>query len=58
MLTYHGSRLASGIHLYLNGDPLEMAVHLDHLNESFDAKQPLRIGAGAGSGKPLPRTHR
>jgi hypothetical protein len=48
MLTYDGSRLASGIHIYLNGEPLELAVHLDDLNQSFDAKQPLRIGAGLG----------
>jgi hypothetical protein len=50
MLTYDGSRVASAIHLYLNGEPLETKVQLDDLNQSFAAKQPLRIGAGLGSG--------
>ena len=47
-LTYDGSRLASGIHVYLNGEPLKLKVQLDDLNQSFAAKQPLRIGAGLG----------
>jgi len=47
-LTYDGSRMASGIRIYLNGEPLELVVHLDVLNQSFAAKQPLRIGAGQG----------
>ena len=48
MLTYDGSRLARGIHVYLNGEPLKLKVHLDDLNQSFAAKEPLRIGAGLG----------
>jgi len=48
ILTYDGSRMAKGIHIYLNGEPLELDVHLDDLNQSFEAKQPLRIGAGLG----------
>lgn len=47
-LTYDGSRLASGVHVYLNGEPLKLKVHLDDLNQSFAAKEPLRIGAGLG----------
>ncbi len=49
ILTYDGSRMAAGIHLYLDGQPLQTTVNLDDLNQSFDAKQPLRIGAGLGS---------
>ena len=49
MLTYDGSRLASGIRLYLNGEPVKLKIYLDDLNQSFAAKEPLRIGAGLGS---------
>jgi hypothetical protein len=49
MLTYDGSRVAAGIRLYLNGQPLRTKVHLDDLNQTWDARgQPLRIGAGLG----------
>jgi hypothetical protein len=47
-LTYDGSRLASGVHLYLNGRELKTKVTLDYMNQPFDVKQPLRIGAGFG----------
>jgi hypothetical protein len=47
-LTYDGSRLARGIQIYLNGEPLKLKVQLDDLNQSFAAKEPLRIGAGLG----------
>jgi Protein of unknown function (DUF1553)/Protein of unknown function (DUF1549)/Concanavalin A-like lectin/glucanases superfamily/Planctomycete cytochrome C len=47
-MTYDGSRLASGVHLYLNGKELKTKVTLDYMNQPFDVKQPLRIGAGFG----------
>jgi Protein of unknown function (DUF1553)/Protein of unknown function (DUF1549)/Concanavalin A-like lectin/glucanases superfamily/Planctomycete cytochrome C len=47
-LTYDGSRLASGVHLYLNGKTLQTKVQLDYMNQPFDVTQPLRIGAGFG----------
>jgi len=47
-LTYDGSRLASGVHLYLNGKELKTKATLDYMNQPFDVKQPLRIGAGFG----------
>jgi hypothetical protein len=47
-LTYDGSRLASGVRLYLNGQPLKVRVHLDYMNQPFDVKQPLRIAGGLG----------
>ena len=53
-LTYDGSRLASGVRLYLDGRLLAIKVHLDYMNQPFDVKQPLRIGGGLGAGKPLP----
>ena len=48
-LTYDGSRLAGGVHLYLNGRELAAKVLLDYMNQPFDSKQPLRIGAGLGA---------
>ena len=47
-MTYDGSRLASGVRLYLNGRLLKTKVNLDYMNQPFDVKQPLRIGAGFG----------
>ena len=49
-LTYDGSRLASGVRLYLDGRPLNTKVELDYMNQPFDVKQPLRIAAGLGPG--------
>jgi hypothetical protein len=48
IMTYDGSRMANGMHLYLDGKPLEVEVHLDDLNQTFGIKQPVRIGAGLG----------
>jgi hypothetical protein len=47
--TYDGSRTADGIQIYLDGAPQKLKVHLDDLNQSFQTKQPLRIGSGGGS---------
>ncbi len=48
ILSYDGSRQASGVRLYLNGQPLKTRVQLDDLNQSFSSREPLRIGAGLG----------
>jgi hypothetical protein len=46
-VTYDGSRLASGIRVYVDGRPIVMDVKLDSINQSFAAPQePLRIGGG------------
>jgi hypothetical protein len=47
-LTYDGSRRAEGVRLYLDGKPLPTRVLLDELNQTFQTKQPFRIGAGDG----------
>jgi hypothetical protein len=49
LFTYDGSRLASGIKVYLDGRPAKLKVHLDDLNQNFNTKEPFRIGAGGGS---------
>jgi mono/diheme cytochrome c family protein len=48
-LTYDGSRLGSGVRLYLDGRLLRTRIDLDYMNQPFDAKQPLRIGGGLGA---------
>ena len=57
-LTYDGSRLASGVRLYLDGRPLRTKVDLDYMNQPFDVKQPLRIGGGLGAGNRFRGQHR
>src|SRR5205807_1595579 len=48
VLSYDGSRLAGGVRLYLDGQPLKTKILLDYMNQPFDTRQPLRIGAGLG----------
>jgi hypothetical protein len=50
VVTYDGSRIASGIKVYLDGRPAKLVVNLDDLNQDFQSKEPLRIGAGNGPG--------
>src|SRR5262249_25337540 len=40
----------AAVRVYLDGQPLKMKVNLDDLNQTFAAKEPLRIGAGLGPG--------
>ena len=46
--TYDGSRLASGVTIYIDGQAEKLEVLLDALNQSFNADEPLRIGARGG----------
>jgi hypothetical protein len=48
VVTYDGSRVAGGIKVYLDGRPAKLVVDLDDLNQNFQSKEPLRIGAGHG----------
>ncbi|PYT33394.1 MAG: hypothetical protein DMG58_07605, partial [Acidobacteria bacterium] len=48
LVTYDGSRVADGVKIYVDGVSQKLKVNLDDLNQSFDAKEPLRIGAGGG----------
>jgi hypothetical protein len=48
VVTYDGSRVAAGVQVYLDGRAEPLIVHLDDLNQSFQTKQPLRIGIGGG----------
>ena len=46
--TYDGSRVASGVTIYIDGQAEKLEVLLDALNQSFNADEPLRIGARGG----------
>lgn len=48
LVTYDGSRLASGVRVYLDGQPARTRTLLDELNQTFETKEPFRIGAGGG----------
>jgi hypothetical protein len=50
-LTYDGSRWASGVQIYVDGEPSKLVVLEDDLNYNQDvpSREPFRIGAGGGS---------
>jgi Protein of unknown function (DUF1553)/Protein of unknown function (DUF1549)/Concanavalin A-like lectin/glucanases superfamily/Planctomycete cytochrome C len=47
-ITYDGSRLAAGVKVYIDGTEAKATTLLDELNQSFQTKEPLRIGSGGG----------
>jgi len=47
-VTYDGSRVADGVRIYIDGEPQKLKINLDDLNQSFDTKEPLRLGGGGG----------
>ena len=49
-VTYDGSRVAAGVKVYVDGKLAPINVLLDELNQTFQSKEPLRIGAGGGVG--------
>src|SRR5262249_16674056 len=48
LVTYDGSRVAAGVRVYVDGEPEKLRVLLDDLNQSFQTKEPFRIGAAGG----------
>ena len=46
--TYDGTRLASGVKIYLDGEPVELNVIRDEMNQEIKSKEPLRVGRGLG----------
>jgi hypothetical protein len=47
-VSYDGTREAKGVRIYVDGRPRAIHVLLDELNQTFEAKEPLRIGGGGG----------
>jgi mono/diheme cytochrome c family protein len=50
LVSYDGSRVAAGVKVYVNARPEKLRVLLDDLNQSFQTKEPFRVGGGAGPG--------
>jgi len=48
LVTYDGSRGASGVAVYIDGKPQKLKIVLDLLNQTFATKEPFRIGGGNG----------
>jgi hypothetical protein len=49
LVTYDGRRLASGVRIYVNGEPVATKTLFDQNNEPFNKKDtPIRVGAGGG----------
>lgn len=48
LVSYDGSRRASGVRAYWDGRPLELQVVYDGINQSFAVDEPLRLGGGHG----------
>jgi hypothetical protein len=48
LVAYDGKRKASGVHMYIDGQPQELKILFDDLNWPMKSKVPLRIGAGGG----------
>lgn len=45
---YAGTKLASGVTIFVNGQPVPVTVIRDEMNQPFRSREPLRVGAGLG----------
>jgi hypothetical protein len=49
LVTYDGKRLASGVHIFIDGQECKAKILFDQNNEPFHKKNtPIRVGAGGG----------
>ena len=46
--TYDGTRLASGVRIFIDGEPVDLKVIRDEMNQEIRSKEPLRVGRGLG----------
>jgi hypothetical protein len=49
-VSYDAGRVAAGTKVYVNGSEAKTRVLMDELNQTFQTKEPFRIGGGAGVG--------
>lgn len=52
-MTYDGSRMATGVQIYVDGKVQEPEIILDAINQDFAVKEPLRVGGAGGFGSPF-----
>ncbi|HYZ83289.1 MAG TPA: DUF1549 domain-containing protein, partial [Bryobacteraceae bacterium] len=48
-MSYDGSRVATGVRIYVDGKPAKLKIILDAINQDFLVKEPLRVGAGGSA---------
>ena len=58
LFTYDGSRVAGGVKVYVDGTPQPLKVLLDDLNQTFQTRDPFRIGGRRRPGRTLPGADR
>lgn len=46
--TYDGTRLASGVRIFIDGESIDLKVIRDEMNQEIRSKEPLRVGRGLG----------
>jgi len=49
MMTWDGSRKASGLRIYIDGKAQQLTTHFDQLTGSIDIAEPFRVGSRKGS---------
>jgi hypothetical protein len=52
-MSYDGSRVATGVQVYVDGEPQRLDIILDAINQDFATKEPLRVGGAGGFGPPF-----
>ena len=52
-MTYDGSRMATGVEIYVDGEPQELEILVDAINQDFRTAEPLRVGGSGGFGTPF-----
>jgi hypothetical protein len=57
-MTYDGSRMATGVRIYVDGEPRELDILVDAINQDFRTPEPLRVGGAGGFGPPFQGTIR
>ena len=51
IVTYDGSQWASGLNIYVDGEPARLIIRNDRSNNPFKSTQPLRIGSRSASAR-------